>query len=180
MNEEVNALEEKIVDLASTMIQIYYDSDRLNINEEKHKKIVSDIMKISTEEVLKMHKTVKNDVINSNKLVKCGDLVILSIDNGEPTRYLITTNPNYYSESTSKVRLHSGLTYESNTYETIYAYSCLGLHLIDKCVGDTVDYVNNEDKNQHHAKILERITTELSANNSAYEFMANITAANKK
>lgn len=94
--------------------------------------------------------------ISDNDTVFCGDLVILSIDGGEPERYYI----NRYGFKPCDL---------GNYFVNLPVYTDLGKKILNKHIGETVYYDEDNDKNEHNAKILSIVKTAHSIRYNDYE-----------
>ena len=162
--EELIEIETMI--LASGIISQYNGFSTLygafSMMSQSNDKAIIEIINYSEEIVRKRRndKVLDNKEVNDNnnnkETVYNGDLVILSIDKGEPQRYFIHNHPVYQVTNKYLARFLS-------------VFSDLGKGLLNKSVGDVVEYPDSEQKKQHSAKILSIRKTELSVKYNDYE-----------
>jgi hypothetical protein len=130
------------------------------------KEKIQELMDLSVELVMKMENKVDELVENE---VCTEDLVVISVDNGEPIRYFISR---YSEPNPHKIQPLYGK-YEHD-FEKIAASSELGKLLLGKHVGGVITYTNDEDKNVHTIKILSCRKTEYSLKVNSHEINADV------
>ena len=173
--EEKNKLKQDCLNLAITLINKYFDENyNFDIEDEVDLERLDKIIDIAIEKTNKISRSLDRD---HPDCIFYGDVVTLSIDDGKPKNYYLISQTDGWKDGDERIRN----THNEHVYGVyiLYAYSELGLELLEKYVGDEFTYTTDEDKNEHKVKILGHIRTNSSKRFSKDDFVARLEYYNK-
>jgi len=165
-NNDLQMLQKSYIDLASAMISTYKPESTIYTY-----KMFAEIDKIkdaAKKMVWDAYQDYKAKLEYENSEIYLEDLVVLSIDNSQPTRYWLGRSTNNWD-----VDLINGKTRVSS-YEPLPEENLIVKKILGKHVGDEITYTEDNEKNQHTVKILSVQKTVYSRKINVYEVEADM------